>query len=715
MLTRAWLFETAPASSRTSRSVYLKEVKQCEIFIAIVLEGLPTGVREELHLASQLGKRRLIFLSSSAPASTRKFLERLPDAPKYRLFHSQSELLAQIGEGIYSEFVDVYRETLGKSLTGPAVFVPPRSGQLIGRAKDLSRLANMLERSGGRPVLIVGPVAVGKSALAREFAHREVARRKVVWWIDARDDAEIANGLEALAVALKVVLPGESDQQSVLRSLEDWLAVAPDWLLVFDDCPDPARVREFLPSAHRGQVLITSQVPFGSVRNILRINGLSQRQRRQPPIRPSADILKRRSPEAIELISTLAFLAPDNIPIHELSAPKRILPAKMRRSLDSQNLAFAIEELVKSGLVEYDTAIWIQPATQTLVRQAMSAERARDVAHAATVLVEAAFPWDPLEPPSWPKAERLYPHARAVLQYGDPLKIKTWASIQLWLKRSAFNSRRRLDLASQELDRALEAAITKFGTAHAVYADVMNSTALLHHTLSDLSGASRASAEAMRVIATGGRAGRVFSVFNTAGMIAKHTGDFERARQLLGLTLELERANLGPSPVVLANLAGVYLELGDPKGARSLLDEAESLTASGSRRPIVINNAANWHTRFGDPQEAVSLHRALLADRLSLYGSNSPTVAISLNGLACALQGLGEHAAAISMFESAIKIEESSFGPLHLRTAICFRNLALSQQQAGSSALAKESGERAQRLLVSILGRSKASSLCLYW
>jgi hypothetical protein len=109
---------------------------------------------------------------------------------------------------------------------------------------------------------------------------------------------------------------------------------------------------------------------------------------------------------------------------------------------------------------------------------------------------------------------------------------------------------------------------------------------------------------------------------------------------------------------------------------------------------------------------SLRLHRALLADRLSLYGSNSPTVAISLNRLAFALHGLDDHVAAISMLESAIKIEES--GALHLRMAICFRNLALSRQQLGSSALAKESGERAQRLLVSILGWSKASRLCLY-
>src|SRR6266851_10475309 len=66
-LARAWLFEGEPASGRTARKVYLDGVKRCEIFLAVVLDALSPGVREEIALASQLRKCRLIFLSTAAP------------------------------------------------------------------------------------------------------------------------------------------------------------------------------------------------------------------------------------------------------------------------------------------------------------------------------------------------------------------------------------------------------------------------------------------------------------------------------------------------------------------------------------------------------------------------------------------------------------------------------------------------------------------------
>jgi tetratricopeptide (TPR) repeat protein len=709
-LAKAWLFEGEPASGRLARKVYLDGVKRCEIFLAVLLDAVSPGVREEIALASQLRKCRLIFLSATAPSSVREFLEALPEAPKYMEFKSESQLLLEIGRSLNHEFARLIREGLNAAAVGPAVSLPAVPSDPILANELVEKVLSMVVRSAGKePVVIVGQPGIGKSSLAAEVARRRVTVRSVVWWIHANDVATAASDMETLAVALGIVAPGTVSQATAVSLLREWLATNPDWLLVFDEVTDTSAVSDFLPASYRGEVIITTRNEQWVTGNVVYLDEPIFTAEPSP-----VDALNGISQRAREMMSLLAFFSTSSIPIDQIFAAQTVRPFNTRLAFDDASVHEVIRELVEHRLVVYDGNLSVEGQIQDFMMRTMTVADARRLLHRTAILIEVAFPYDPGDPSNWLLAAALHPHAETLLDHCDRLHVVTWTTVQLLIKLSKSTARTRLGYATRQIQRALDMAVTRFGSSSPVYADAMNTIGLIRHTYSQMRAASRAMDEAMRITSRGGRASRVLSVLNGAGMIAKHSGDLQRARQLLTMVTNLEREAGSVSPRVLANLAGVLLELRDQVRARALLSEAESL--SDLTNPIVVlNNLGNWLVRYGDANEGLKLHRKLLDERLAVYGPESPTTAISQNGFAMALQATGDHQAAIPLFESAIRIEESSFGPLHLRAAICYRNLSISRRALALEEPAREALTQARSISEMVLGRNGLARLCMYW
>jgi hypothetical protein len=93
--------------------------------------------------------------------------------------------------------------------------------------------------------------------VAAEYAHRQTARLGVVWQLPAEDPAGLAVGFAELAAHL-----GAGDGVDPVGTVHAVLARREDWLLVFDNVPDPRSVAGLVPPAGGGRVVITSQ--FGS-------------------------------------------------------------------------------------------------------------------------------------------------------------------------------------------------------------------------------------------------------------------------------------------------------------------------------------------------------------------------------------------------------------------------------------------------------------------
>jgi len=148
----------------------------------------------------------------------------------------------------------------------PSVWnVETRNRTFTGRDDTLTQLQAQLTAGGATVVVqaLHGMGGVGKTQLAIEYAHRNVADYDLVWWVDAEQPSLIAEQLAALGVAA-----GWTDKQTdvslAVREVQSHLRQRPRWLLIFDNAEAPETMRSWLPQGP-GHVLITSRDPGWTV------------------------------------------------------------------------------------------------------------------------------------------------------------------------------------------------------------------------------------------------------------------------------------------------------------------------------------------------------------------------------------------------------------------------------------------------------------------
>ena len=108
----------------------------------------------------------------------------------------------------------------------------------------------------------------GKTSLAAEHAHRQAAGLGVVWQLPAEDPAGLLAGFAELAAHLGA---GDAAGGGPVGRVHAVLARRSDWLLVFDNAPDPDAVRGMVPPIGRGRVVITSQFGAWPGREVLEV------------------------------------------------------------------------------------------------------------------------------------------------------------------------------------------------------------------------------------------------------------------------------------------------------------------------------------------------------------------------------------------------------------------------------------------------------------
>ena len=273
-----------------------QQVRRADVYAGIIgfLYGSP--VRDEPGLsytelefaaATELGLPRLVFLLDEEavlplPQSClsdpvhgerqRAFRDRVkgagttiqrvgsPERLEVLLFQALTELGQQVAGGAAA----------GRGARSPAdvpagvaVRLAPRPVFLAGREGLLAELdARLAGRQGAGPgiVALVGLGGAGKTSVAVEYAHRQLAGCGVVWQLAAEEPAALAAGFGQLAARLGGGDgPGAGDPVARVHAL---LARRADWLLVFDNVPSPAAVAEVVPPAGGGRVVITSRWAF---------------------------------------------------------------------------------------------------------------------------------------------------------------------------------------------------------------------------------------------------------------------------------------------------------------------------------------------------------------------------------------------------------------------------------------------------------------------
>ncbi|WP_075661745.1 FxSxx-COOH system tetratricopeptide repeat protein [Streptomyces acidiscabies] len=137
---------------------------------------------------------------------------------------------------------------------------PPRGATFQGREECIGALRDAFPP--GRPVspaILTGPLGVGKSRIALEFAYRFAPDYDAIWWLRADTADCVRDELAALGERLGVARRSATD--AVARTLD---ALADGWgdhhrfLLVYDDVRSPADLNGLVPGGGSSHVLITS-------------------------------------------------------------------------------------------------------------------------------------------------------------------------------------------------------------------------------------------------------------------------------------------------------------------------------------------------------------------------------------------------------------------------------------------------------------------------
>jgi hypothetical protein len=138
--------------------------------------------------------------------------------------------------------------------------VPARPEPMVGRRRLMASIGKALR--AGRPVVVTpagGRAGLGTTTTMIEFAHRNRGAYDVGWWIVGTDPQLVGDQLAQLAEALGVATATDSVQHASAAALEA-LRGRDRWLVIIDEAGSAGDLAPFLP-AGRGHVLVGSADP----------------------------------------------------------------------------------------------------------------------------------------------------------------------------------------------------------------------------------------------------------------------------------------------------------------------------------------------------------------------------------------------------------------------------------------------------------------------
>ena len=589
----------------------------------------------------------------------------------------------------------------------PIWYVPhARDEAYVARDKIIDEVHSALISRRKAALVEMGQAGegVGKTQLAAEYAYRFFEDYSVVWWLRASHPSLLAADYMQLLSALGLQIDGACLEQ-IRQYVSLGLARRGSWLLIFDDAASLEALREHLPGADNGHIIITSQdsnwwphavpVTVGGFEHMQSIEMIFARTK-QPNGAVAAQVASLFQDLPLAIDQACAYVRASSKLTDEYLTLVRSrkselgfqVPERMdRNQIIAVTVSLSIEQASKEAngadaLLNVLAFFTADPIPVRLLREAMNNVAIPGIGSGDSAALDSALAALQRYALAEVSNENVFVHglvqtaARAALGERD---CSMWAELAVRLNREMFRFDGR-DLSSRQ-----------------------DCSAMLPHALAAVSYA-----EALGVVIESESA-----LLEEVVLFLRACGELEEARKTAGQALAITEIVFGsahPRAAVCADILGSILhQMGDFAGAKDQYERVLKIdqAAYGPQHPTVAAHMGN----LGDvlcklenyAQARAYLERALRIAE-NTYGYNHTNVAVRAGGLARALSGLGELGAAKALLERALAIEEASYGPTHPCVAESVHALGRLHAGLGDIDQAIECFDRALKIVQAIYG-----------
>lgn len=614
---------------------------------------------------------------------------------------------------------DLWTRITRKPILDPLLATPDR--KVRGRKTDLARIDRAFGAHRDLPVAITGLGGYGKTALAGEYARRNLRRYHGAWLVDSGSLGEARDSLARLGATLgiEVFEKAEAGIKQVLDALE---ARGGRWLLIHDNIDDEDRLGRLQHELQHGDCidhLITSQITdWPGKATTVRLDVLPEAEATallaaesgrdgEAGLAEMATEVLGRHPLAL-VVAGQILRGNRELTVAELSER---FHERLNDAPESDSYAKSLFVAVGESLARLDhDAQALMRLAAVLSPDDIAPGFLMDGAEAL-----AAREWPPLPEPLATLAtdamrrgdafaacrrHSLLTGAEWVGPDGQPQPTSaihrlTQLVLRDWM--GAETAAEMIGLAAR-LGRAQFSGNVQFDTAA-----WPRCHRLAPHGRALAPVAARAMAEDRQVAAN--------FVHETARFLRHATGDIAEARRLCEANLPVVAAAYGAESddysAAVGNLAAVLDNLGEDAEAEQRYREAiaigEAATEAGDpRRAYLRNNLGGFYWRLRRFPEAEAEHKISHDLLVTAYGERGELVGSSFGNLGALYSDWADQTddpalrqKALDYHRKGLRITSDALGLLHLDTASCHHNLAAHLALTDAAAEAAEHQLRA--------------------